>query len=876
MRALPIYPDGRPRLLIEDVQARAKQAVEKCTLCSLGENVATNCMDAEQVGPESGPTLLVVLPPPAKLDDTRGSLVGSTTVQYLTKLLTPQWAGPIVFDSAVRCAPGLRKATPAHYAACRGYGLTVLREAAPDRVLLMGAEACQAYLGVALPVMSMQRGQVLLSTGVPVFFTPWPLAALRNILIQRQFEATVKWALTATPRRVPAHAVALQVVTAEDAEEAYEELTAAGGATIDVETFGLAFNCGQKILSLAATPVGNEISYVWGVDALRDPLVTARLRELLQDGNFPKRGTNFKFDTLHLQAFFGVHVDGVDGDAMIFRKLMQADASASLHTMQTLVGMYGGKQEVEEHVKFGAAELKRLAKKGGESTAFAHSLTDDELQYAVGEVVKGADPLVFAYAAIPPDVRDRYNASDAISTDKVVTHLHATGEPHAHDVWATIVRDLHHGITQMQFNGIRVDRSRIADLRSEMEGTIASCEEYLAKAHGELNVNSTAQVGKLLFETLGCRLGKNGRTATGKYKVTAEVMDGLVHPTAKVIQELKRAGKFKSQYADGMEGFIQDDGRIHPDINITGTATGRPSCSSPNLMNIPRTSGAGKKCRSIFVPSEGWEFIEGDYNQLELRVAAFLSADPLMIDIFQRNVDYHTETAKLIAPLLGIDASVVTKDHPIRDQAKTVNFAFLYGDSAAGIGAKLGISTTAATKLVGAILGQFSTLAAWVKRRIVDGNYTGVARTWWDGRDFRVRPLPAIAGQDEDERATAERSTYNTAVQGTGADFMNATIGRMQRLIDGAAKNPALLAVARGLCERHGIRDVRVLRGDPLPVRQVLTVYDSLLAEVDPGFADDYVRLLRGVAVSWNSGPVPMRMDFKRGFSSWGELEKST
>jgi DNA polymerase I-like protein with 3'-5' exonuclease and polymerase domains/uracil-DNA glycosylase len=844
-----------------------------CDRCALHEGVVTNCLAPEQVGPDAGDTLLVVLPPPLQLDDKRGTLQGSATWQYLTRLLPKHWKGPIVFDSAVRCSPGAKKkVTPAHIAACRGHIASTIQEANPSRIILMGSEATTAFFGSPFPVDSLQRGQVLLSTGTPVFFLPWPLAALRNTLVQREFEDTLTWAITATPRQRPTNAVVLQVKTLEDAALAVEDLTFSAGMTVDVETFGLSFKRGHKILSLAATPIGSEVAYVWGANEVKDPQMVAGLLELLQDHTFEKRGTNFKFDVIHIQSFFKILVDNVGADYKILRKLWHAESDASLEFGQTYVGMYGGKELVEEHIRAGVTELKRLAKKGGTSTLFAHTLTDDELAYAVEEVSNGESPLVFAYAAIPPDERDLYNGYDTISTDKAIAFILRESPAYVRDVWDAIVADMNHGITAIQFNGIRVDKSRVSELRVEMDGVIANCEKELYDNYGPLNVNSSAQVGHLLFETL--KLKPKGKTATGKWQVTSSVLEELQHPAAKLITKLKQAGKFKSQYADGMEAFVQDDGRIHADININGAGTGRPSCSSPNMFNIPRTSGAGKKCRSIFVPTSGYELSEGDYNQLELRVAAMISRDPVMTDIFVRGVDYHLETAKLIAPMMGIDPATLTKEHVLRERAKTTNFALLFGDSAAGVAAKLGISKASGEQLVGAILGALRVFAAWVQARVAEGNRTGIARTRWDGRDFRTRQLYDIAGPDDEARATAERCFYNTPIQGTGADFMHATIGRMQRIIDGSAKRPDLLKTVRALCETHEIDDPLILDGHPLPARLVMTVYDSLLSETRPEFTDTYMRLTRAVATSWNSLGVPLRMDFKRGSLSWGEMEK--
>lgn len=841
MRSLPVFSE-LPLLAVE--QSHPAPTLP-CTACSLHEGVVTNCMPAAQIGLEQGPTLLVVLPPPGQFEDKQGRIVGGTTAQYVTKLLMPLWKGPIVLDYALRCAPGSRRLMPSHYDACRHHGAAVFREAAPARVLLFGTQACRAFLGDALPVDSMAKTQVLTSRGIPVGIVGHPLDACRNVLMDRQLRESVAFALQAPPK-FPPEGAAFWVETKEDAEAAIEACEFAGTATVDAETFGLYLRYPHRILSLTLTPREESTAYVWSGKYLLDPDTAIPLIRFLESKDTIKSGTNIKFDKCHIQAFYDCVVQNCDEDARLLRKLGQATADAPLEVLQAFVGCYGGKESVEGYVEAGVKELRKIAKTGKipENSVFAHTLTDDELLAAGRAVAMGEGAKTFAYAAIPPVERDVYNAADTISTDATWVYFQQESPGFALDVYNTITVDMHHACATMQFNGIRVDRNAIAELRQEMDGIIAEAEQELRGRYGEINVNSPAQVSDLLFTKLGIQ--SKARTATGKHSVSAEVLESLEHPAAEAILRLRQAMKIKSQYVDGMESFIRDDGRIHPEINVAGTETGRPSSSEPNLFNMPTADGIGAKCRGIFVASPGYELVEGDYNQLELRTAAFRSQDPKMMDIFLRDVDFHTETAMLVAPLLGIDPKQINKDHPIRKQAKTVNFAFLYGDSAAGIAKKLGITIQAATKLMTAILGQFSVFAAWTKSRVEFVRRNGYTTTWWDGREFRRRPLLDILSQNEDDRASAERSAYNSDIQGTGAEFMNATMGRMQRLIE----------------------------AESLPAKIVLTVYDSLLSEVREDFVDEYIRIQNKVATSWNSNGVPMKMDFKRG-RRWGaEMQK--
>jgi len=801
-------------------------------------------MEAEQQGPDEGPVLLVVMPPPGVGEDRAHRVTCGPSGVYVAKQLAGLWNGPIVFANSLRCAPGSRKVKPKSFTECRGYLASVIDECNPARIIALGAEACKVVLGQALPTQTLPRIYAYTSTGVPVFVLAHPIACLRNQFIRAGFERNLEWALKADPVRPPTDAVCRLVDSEDDANEACDEIEFAGGVTFDVETCGLPFNAGHTILSLSCTPYDQDTAYIWEREQLADPQLNARILSLLKREDIQKTATNGKFDAVHLAAAFGAMPKNMDHDAFLFRKLTYAGDVADLETLQSTVGMFGGKEEPEAWIKEGCVELKKRASGKWVDTTptlFA-DIPKDTLTRAVAGVKSGDNPKTYAYAAIPAPVMSPYNGRDTISTDRLRQDQLRHAEPHAEKVWKKVQKSFAYAMTCMEYNGILADRGRIDELRDEMDVIITRASAEFKSQYGDVNVNSPDQIGELLFKKL--KLRGTRKTAKGKLSVTAEVLKNLNHPAANLILELRQSMKFKTQYAEGMAAFIRDDGRIHPHFNISGTETGRPSCQEPNLLNIPsKDSPLGGKCRSIFVAKPGYVFVEGDYNQLELRVAAMLSEDPLMLDIFARGVDYHLETAKAIAPIFGIDPETVDASHPLRRQAKVVNFAFLYGDTPAGIAAKLGIAVRLAEQLLAAILGKLSKLHAWSRGCLANGRRYGYTSTWWDGEEFRRRYLPEIAGHDDAAKATAERSTWNTKVQGTGAEFMNATVGRMQEIIE----------------------------ADRLPANTVLTVYDSLLSEVAESFADEYIEIQREVAEGWASKGVHMKMDFKKG-PSWGEL----
>lgn len=846
MESLPIYP-GIPELSIETVTPRDQDS--GCRACKLGtDKVRTVCMPAEAVG-EGDPTLLVVSSSPGLQEDRHGRPAMGATGDYLRKQLE-QWPGTVVFDHALRCPPGLRKVLPTMVASCRGYVAGVVREMKPDRILVIGGEACLSVIGRSYPTMSVRRGYVYTSLGIPVMILMPPGPALRNRFVRGWFEEDLKWALTAMPPAAPLDAVVFKVKTPADAREAIDEARCAGGFNWDLETFGHACNWEQTILTAGITPYGDTVAYVWDEAELENPEIRAPLDEALADETLRKAGQNVKFDCVHWQTKYGVVVRGVDYDTKLMRRIMVADSDAKLANLQPLVGMGGGKDEAGAYVDAGVKELlKTIRKPTTPPVLFAHVDVDkmdvalDRIRLAKSLKIKNV-PKAFAYAAIPTDLRTRYCATDTISQDRIRQWQEARLENWSKDVWDNTTRDLHYAVTQMEVNGIAVSRSAVDSLRVQMDLEIAQQRIALNQfAPPDFNVNSTDQVSKLLFETLG--LPHKGRTKKG-FKTTADILEKLSHPAATAVVGLKKSMKFKAQYADGMAFFIRDDGRIHPTVNIDGAQTGRMSCSNPNLFNIPRAETiGGKLCRNIYIAPKGKVLIEADYSQMELRVAAMLSGDTIMIDFFARGVDFHLEAAKLIAPIFKFEPDEIDADHPLRNNAKTVVFSTLYGDTEAGLAAKLGVDRKVAARLRAAILGQFVRLKVYCDECLRDGRKTGLARTWWDGREYRVRPLWRIADADDASRETAERSTWNTPVQGTAAEFMNNTLGKFQKIIE--AKR--------------------------LPAKQILTVYDSAILEVEEAAAPDVMGELNEVMLGWNSMGVKLKADFKKG-DCWGELEK--
>lgn len=463
----------------------------------------------------------------------------------------------------------------------------------------------------------------------------------------------------------------------------------------------------------------------------------------------------------------------------------------------------------------------------------------------------GVEPESYTYGLIPADLRMEYCARDAVSTGKIhcllEEELEEDIELHRH--WKEVVLPFEHAITEMEWNGIAVSKVALAGMQASLRQKEAELAKELEQyVWPGFNVSASSHdTGKLLFGTdtspgLGFRPERV--TPSGKPGTGHDDIAHIKHPAVALILELRKVMHFRSQYGDGIEWHLRDDGRVHTSYKIDGTVTGRPSTEGPNLLNIPTArTPMGKMCRDLFVAEAGNTLVEADYSQIELRVAAMLSEDDEMLALFRSGKDFHLGTALMVAPILGVDPATVDKAHPLRDKAKTINFGVLYGKDAYGLAMELGISKREGATLVEAILGKFKKLAAWIQKCLQNGRRLGYTQTWWNGRWTRRRNLPDLAGWNDDARKTAERSTWNTPIQGTAAEFTNASLGQIQQWLDATG----------------------------FPAKLVLTVYDSICSEVRSDMVDEYKAKAQSIMEGHFSNNVPIVAEFKAG-PSWGTM----
>jgi len=317
---------------------------------------------------------------------------------------------------------------------------------------------------------------------------------------------------------------------------------------------------------------------------------------------------------------------------------------------------------------------------------------------------------------------------------------------------------------EMQYNGMKVNREVLNQFGDEMKQKIEELTKEIYEQCGEeFNINSTQQLGKILFEKLKLPVYKKNKTG---YATDVEVLEKLKkeHPVIESILEYRRVMKLNSTYVDGLIPCINPKtGRIHSSFHQTITATGRISSTEPNLQNIPTREELGKNIRKAFVPEEGYVYIDADYSQIELRVLAHISEDETMIQAFLHGEDIHKQAASKV---LGIPIEEVTKEQ--RSSAKAVNFGIVYGISDYGLSEQLGIPVKEAKKYIEQYLEKYTGIQKFMEDIVEVAKEKGYVETMF----HRRRYIPELKSNNYMVRQFGARAAMNTPIQGTAADIM--------------------------------------------------------------------------------------------------------
>lgn len=362
-------------------------------------------------------------------------------------------------------------------------------------------------------------------------------------------------------------------------------------------------------------------------------------------------------------------------------------------------------------------------------------------------------------------------------------------------------------LARMEETGIRIDPDELARLSALMEADIARLTAEIHELAGKVfNISSPQQLARVLFEDL--KLPAPMKYGKGRvHSTAAPVLEELAadYEIVRKVLEYRGLCKLKGTYVDALPALIDPrDGRLHTSFNQAGAATGRLSSSNPNLQNIPIRTELGREIRAAFVPREGWKLIVADYSQIELRLLAHMSGCPVLLDAFRRGEDIHTRTA---AEVMGIPPLMVTPE--ARRAAKAVNFGIVYGISAFGLAAQLGISRAEADHYIKAYFERYAGVRKWIDATIAEVRRTGVTRTLFG----RERPIPDMNSRNPNARGFAERTAVNSPLQGTAADLIKLAMTKIDRALEGLSA--ALLLQ---------VHDELVLEAPPAEVPQVSAI----------------------------------------------------
>lgn len=387
----------------------------------------------------------------------------------------------------------------------------------------------------------------------------------------------------------------------------------------------------------------------------------------------------------------------------------------------------------------------------------------------------------------------------------------------------------------MEKNGVKVAAEALHIYGEQLGQKIVDLEKEIYELTGEtFNINSPKQLGVILFEKLGLPHGK--KTKTG-YSTSADILDKLApeYPVVSKILEYRQLTKLKSTYADGLAGYIKEDGRIHGKFNQTITATGRISSTEPNLQNIPVRMELGRLIRKVFIPEDGYVFVDADYSQIELRVLAHCSGDEQLINAYKEARDIHRITA---AQVFHTPFEEVTDLQ--RRNAKAVNFGIVYGISSFGLSQDLSITKKEAAQYIESYFETYPSIKGFLDDAVEHAKENGYVTTVFGRR----RPVPELSSSNFMQRSFGERVAMNAPIQGTAADIMKIAMNGVNRR----------------------------LKENNMKSKLVLQVHDELLIEAYEEELEDVKEILSHEMVHAAKLHVPLEVDMHTG-KNWYEAK---
>ncbi|MCX5874866.1 MAG: DNA polymerase I [Deltaproteobacteria bacterium] len=550
-----------------------------------------------------------------------------------------------------------------------------------------------------------------------------------------------------TSKAVALETKGFQLISTEDQlQKVCQQMATAPLLVLDTETTSLD-PLVAKLVGISLCTTAEEAYYLpidhrdsdGGLVANQLPLslVQKSLTLLFSDPDLPKLGHNLKFD-LPILENHGLRLSGPLWDTMIASYLL--DPSRRSQKLDDLcLDMLG----------------KRL-------TSFGE-VTDND---------KRSDS--FAYVA--PEAAKDYSCEDVIGAFLLWQQFRPQLEKLGlWELFSDLEMALVPILVQMERTGITVDQAQLQHLSEDFGLQLAELEKAIyALAGEEFNINSTRQLGEILFAKLGLPQGR--KTKTG-YSTDVKVLESLArqHDLPAAILAHRTLSKLKNTYVDKLPELIHPKtGRVHTSFNQTVTATGRLSSSNPNLQNIPIRTPEGQKIRAAFVAAPGQLFLSADYSQIDLRVMAHYAKDPALLTAFRTGQDVHNQTA---AEIFRVNAAFISPE--MRRVAKTINFGIIYGISAFGLAAQLNLSRKEAATFIERYFAHYAGVKRFMEEIVEKARQDGFVTTLLNRR----RLLPDINSSNKVSREFAERTAINTPIQGTAADIIKlATIAATRRL----------------------------------------------------------------------------------------------
>ena len=668
---------------------------------------------------------------------------------------------------------------------------------------------------------------------------------------QLQIEQMLRAARAINPSTGKPHGLAIAIFA--DATALSEEIAAAEDSTDPDAVIAEPEPPPAETMSLFGAPEGGTeagapglASETWASEAPHDPacrlglagseeaaievsLDAPGVKEALADPTLPKDLHDLKA-VLRALAPHNVELAGVRDDVMLLSYLVNPTHGS--HTLPDIAARTTSRALIHQPTKLNPSDPNRLPEAAAAIARLAVALRTQVTEAGTFEHhIPKDDPALGG--AVTPEMLIA-TAPTRREKESPLTH-----------VYDTIDLPLVPVLLRMEQAGVRVDSQVLRDLSSRLSIDIDNLAERIYALAGKtmgldgphrFNIGSPKQLGDVLFNKMN--LPKPMKYGKGKVVSTAQdVLEELAehHAAPALVLEYRQMSKLRSNYTDQLPALADAQGRVHTTFNQVGTATGRLSSTNPNLQNIPTRTALGREIRTAFIPAPGNLLMSADYSQIELRLMAHFSQDPLLLNAYRTDQDIHTLTA---AEVFGVDPATMSKE--TRARAKAVNFGIVYGISPFGLAAQLGIDQKEAKLYIETYFDRYKGVRTFIDGTLETVRRDGAVKTFFG----RIRPIPDIQSRNPNMRGFAERTAVNTPLQGTAADLIKL----------------AMIALDREMIARK------------LRSKMTLQVHDELLFDVVPDEAEELRVLVKHEMEHVAEFSIPIVADVGLG-QNWRDIK---